>query len=200
MIIFERVAAVVDKFGGLRVLAGDPETFDQHLVEENEDRLFLVPDLYVTTPIPWDDIPEVIEKAQKHVVKTLAPTNHCGECTACCFTLYIDDGPFKKPSNTWCNNCADGFGCKVYQQRPKACRSFKCEWLLSQERNDKMIAALRPDRCGAIFTSDRTNHDPLIIECHGTPDQHAWAWINEMQRVGYKVREITRYYGEGDKP
>ena len=199
MILMERVAAVLDKFGGLRVLAGDPGTFDQHLVEENEDRLFLVPDLYVTTPIPWDDIPEVIEKAQKHVVKTLAPTNHCGECMACCFTLYIDEGPFKKPSRTWCNNCAGGFGCKVYQQRPRACRSFKCEWLASQERNDKMIAALRPDRCGAIFTSDRTHGDPLIIECHGTPDKHAWAWIDEMQRVGFKVREITTYLGE-DKP
>lgn len=186
------VAGIVDARGGFRVVVSDVG-FDAHL--EKGERLFVVPGFTVEEPVPWDDIPSVIHKVQKHIVKTLAPVNHCGECLACCYQLYIDDPQLKKPSRSWCLDCTAGLGCRIYFRRPQSCRKFKCEWLASQERNDAMPAHLRPDRCGAIFTSHPT--DPLIIECHGTPDKHAWAWINEMQRLGYKVKEITRYHGEG---
>jgi len=188
-----QVAGIIDAHGGLRVVVTD-NGFHHHLGKG--EQLFIVPGMLVDAPVPWDEVPVVIERVQKHVVKTLAPTNHCGECVACCHTLYIADGPFRKPSNQTCAHCAVGFGCKVYQQRPSVCRSFKCEWLKSQERNDKMHAGLRPDRCGAIFTSDTTTNDPLLIECHGNPDANAWAWIKEMQSVGYKVKNITFYVGE----
>jgi len=191
------VAGIVDKRGGLRVVVACKETLGHHLTEG--ERIFVVPGMLVQEPVPWDEIPAVIERVQKHVVKKLAPKNLCGECMACCHTLYIKDGPFEKPSHKWCQNCSQGFGCKVYQQRPQVCRSFKCEWLKSQERNDKMHATLRPDRCGAIFTPDSENHDPLVIECHGEPDKHAWAWINDMQRVGYRVKKVTHYFGEDGK-
>jgi len=191
------VAGIMDARGGLRVVVTQRWRMRYHL--EKGERLFVVPGVQVQEPVPWDDIPALIETVQKHVVTTLAPVNDCGNCQACCFTLHIKDGPFQKASHSWCNNCAVGFGCKVYQQRPQVCRAFKCEWLKSQTKNDRMAPWLRPDRCGAIFTSDTTTNDPLIIECHGKPDANAWAWIEEMQSVGYKVREIVRYSGEKDK-
>ena len=53
---------------------------------------------------------------------------------------------------------------------------------------------LRPDRCGAIFLDDSTTNDPLIFEVHGEPNADAWAWINEMQRLGFRARKIVRYF------
>ena len=158
------------------------------------ERLFVVPGYEVEEPVPWDDIPPLIERVQKHVAKTLAPVNHCGACSACCILPYIKDEGFEKPSNSVCHNCSISFGCKLYQSRPKVCRSFKCSWLQSQERNDRMAPELRPDRCGAFFNNDK--NDPLIIECHGTPNSTAWEWINAMQRAGYKVKKVTHYFGE----
>lgn len=180
--------------GGLRVVVTQRWRMRYHVGKR--ERLFVVPDYEVEEPVPWDDIPPLIERVQKHVAKTLAPVNHCGECTACCFTLYIKDKTFEKPSGYACKHCASGFGCKLYQSRPSVCRSFKCVWLKSQSRNDRMAAELRPDKCGAIFTEDSQTADPLIIECHGTPNGAAWRWINEVQAVGYKVRNITYYVGE----
>lgn len=188
------VAGIIDRKGGLRVVVTQRWRMRHHVGKG--ERLFVLPDCNVNEPVPWDDIPPLIERVQKHVVATLAPVNHCGECRACCFSLYIEDGPFAKPSNQWCPNCAHNFGCKVYQQRPSVCRSFKCTWLKSQSRNDRMAPELRPDQCGAIFSDDSINGDPLLIECHGTPDAAAWRWINEVQSAGYKVKNITHYDGE----
>src|SRR4030095_7852042 len=162
------VAGILDNAGGLRVVVTQRWRFRHHV--KKGERLFVVPDLNVQEPVPWDDIPPLIETVQKHVAATLAPVNHCGECTACCFTLYIKDGPFRKPSGQPCQNCVSGFGCKLYQARPSVCRSFECGWLKSQDRNDRMAPELRPDRCGAIFTEDTQAGDPLIVEVHGEPN------------------------------
>jgi len=186
------VAGIVDRKGGLRVVVTQRWRMRHH-VKRNE-RLYVVPDLEVQEPVPWNEVPPLIEKVQKHVVSTIAPENKCGSCTACCKTLYIKDGRFEKPSGALCNHCDVGFGCKLYQGRPKVCKTFKCWWLKSQSRNDKMPKALRPDNCGTIFTE---NNDPLIIESHGEPNAVAWGWINSMQAAGYKVRKITHYTGEG---
>lgn len=188
------VAGILDRSGGLRVVVTQRWRMHHHVGKG--ERLFVVPDYRVQEPVPWDDIPPLIERVQKHVASTIAPTNDCGECRACCFTLYIKDGPFQKPSYQWCQNCAADFGCKVYPSRPQVCRTFKCRWLKSQARNDQMGPELRPDRCGAIFDEDTTTNDPLIIECHGEPNADAWRWINEMQGVGFKVRKITHYFDE----
>lgn len=188
------VAGILDRKGGLRVVVTQRWRMRHHLGKG--ERLFVLPDLDVQEPVPWNEIPPLIEKVQKHVAKTLAPINHCGECRACCFTLYIEDGQFKKPSRQWCQHCAKDFGCKLYQSRPSVCRKFKCLWLKSQKRNDRMAPELRPDRCGAIFTEDTQAHDPLIIECHGEPNRDARDWINEMQRNGYKAKRISHYIGE----
>lgn len=191
------VAGILDKSGGLRVVVTQRWRMRHHVFRH--ERLFVVPDLDVKEPVPWNDIPPLIEKVQKHVASTLAPVNHCGDCRACCFTLHIKDGPFEKPSKQWCQHCAEDFGCKLYQSRPSVCRAFECQWLKSQKLNDRMASDLRPDKCGTIFTEDSQNSDPLIVECHGEPNDTAWKWINEMQAVGYKVKKITHYIHESNE-
>lgn len=188
------VAGIVNKEGGLRVVVTQRWRMRQHL--SKGERLFVVPDYEVDEPVPWNDVPSLVERVQEHVVKTLAPDNACGSCTACCFTTYVEEGNFKKPSNSLCPHCKIGFGCKIYQSRPKVCSSFKCLWLKSQSRNDVMGPELRPDRCGCFFSEDSQTGDPLIIEVHGKPNADAWRWINEVQAAGYKAREIGFYVGE----
>jgi len=187
------VAGILDRKGGLRVVVTQRWCMRHHVGKR--ERLFVVPDYEVQEPIPWDDIPPLIERVQKHVAKSLAPVNHCGGCQMCCILPLIDDPALYKPSGAVCQNCT-GNGCKIYFQRPKSCSGFTCMWLDSQKRNDRMAPELRPDKCGSYFVADTLGNDPLIIECHGTPNTDAWAWINEMQRVGYKVKEIVRYEGE----
>lgn len=188
------VAGILNRKGGLRVVVTQRWRMRQHV--SKGERLFVLPGYKVKEPVPWNEIPALIEGVQKHVAKTLAPVNHCGDCTACCFHLFIEDGPFRKASKQWCDNCSAGFGCKVYQSRPSVCRGFECRWLKSQKRNDRMGPELRPDKCGAIFREDTTNNDPLTIECVGEPDAAAWRFINEMQAVGFAVKKITYFYGE----
>lgn len=188
------VAGITDRKGGLRIVVTQRWRMRHHV--KKGERLFVVPGFEVQEPIPWDDRPALIERVLKHVARTLAPTNHCGECMACCRILYIQDGPFQKPSNQWCNNCIHGFGCALYQARPSVCRAFECLWLKSQSRNDRMAPELRPDQCGAIFTDDTQTNDPLLFEVHGHPNADAWQWIDEMQKAGYKAKTITHYIGE----
>src|SRR5882724_2041221 len=68
---------------------------------------------------------------QRSRVRMSNPDNKCGTCTMCCKLLFVNE--LKKPKNTWCEHCAIGTGCKVYQDRPASCAGFKCLWLQSQE-------------------------------------------------------------------
>lgn len=186
------VAGVLNRKGGLRVVVTQRWRMRHHV--NKGERLFVVPDYMVQEPVPWDDIPQVIERTRKHVLETLAPINHCGDCKQCCILPLIDDPKLKKPAFQPCDHlCKDG--CGVYWQRPQTCKAFQCQWLKSQTRNDRMAPELRPDRCGAYFTDDTSTNDALIIECHGTPNVDAWKWINEMQAAGFKVRKVTHYTG-----
>jgi hypothetical protein len=194
-----KVAGILDSRGGLRVVVTTKRSaFQQHL--KTGERLFIVPGFKVQEPVPWDDIPQVIERVRAHVraaIEATAPDTACGGCTACCYMYWINDPDLQKPSRTHCPHCVTGQGCQIYDHRPGACREFKCRWLRSQSVNDRMGPELRPDRCGAFFTEDSSVElDSLIIECHGEPNGDAWQWIYQMQAVGYKVKKIT-HYGDG---
>ncbi len=189
------VAGIIGRDGGLRVVVTQRWRMRHHVGKG--EKLFVVPDYEVEEPVLWDDIAPLIARVQRHVSGTLAPVNHCGDCRACCTTLFIKDGDFEKPSNQTCRHvCATG--CAIYWRRPSVCRTFVCNWLASQTRNDRMGPELRPDRCGVIFSAD-SNGDPLVFEVHGEPDANAWRFINDMQRIGYKARKVTHYVGE-DEP
>jgi len=78
-----------------------------------------------------------------------APTTErtCGECTACCVVLTIEEPPIEKQANEPCRFlCQDGGGCGIYAERPELCRGFKCLWLFSSV----IPEVFRPDRCGLM--------------------------------------------------
>lgn len=91
------------------------------------------------------------------------PERNCGDCTACCHALAIEE--LDKPGFQKCayvqsgNGCA---GCGIYDARPDCCRDFQCLWLQGHLAEDD-----RPDKLGVIFTT--TGHPdlgtiPLLIE------------------------------------
>lgn len=79
-------------------------------------------------------------------------TRACGECSECCFGLYIQQLD-KKPL-TWCEHaCASsgGVGCAIYQDRPSVCRDYHCAWKEPGPLADVLGDEQRPDRVGVIF-------------------------------------------------
>jgi Fe-S-cluster containining protein len=188
------VAGILDRKGGLRVVVTQRWRMKFHV--KKGEQIFIVPGLLVREPVPWDKIPFVIAEAHRHVNRTIAPSNHCGECTACCRDPFIRrDASF----GSACVHCKPE-GCRIYFNRPQQCRDFECHWLSSQKLNDKMPEELRPDRCGVMFTKDTVNGDPLLFEVHILPGREesekredVWKYINEMQAAGYKAKRIDFY-------
>lgn len=72
----------------------------------------------------------------------------CGECTACCLAIAVDE--LSKPMGQLCRYCNQGAGCQIYERRPVSCQDFKCEWL--KLGNYELFGdEYRPDRCGFIL-------------------------------------------------
>jgi len=55
------------------------------------------------------------------------PVHACGGCTLCCKVMGVEE--IGKPGGVWCPQCSVGVGCKIYESRPAACRTFDCAWL-----------------------------------------------------------------------
>jgi len=118
-------------------------------------------------------------------------TNHCGSCTACCRVFAIPE--LEKPAGKWCQHCAIGNGCKVYDARPEVCVQFECLWLQSQKREpaEQMPAALRPDKCKVVFSMSTNTHIMTAITMPGAPT--AWerpavrAVIDKLVKHGVSV-------------
>lgn len=56
-----QIAGILSDDGGFRVVVAVPHTFKHHL--SKSEQIFIVPDMIVWEPIPWDDIPAVIAEA-----------------------------------------------------------------------------------------------------------------------------------------
>lgn len=74
----------------------------------------------------------------------LSLINSCGECTACCTVLAIQE--LGKPPGKDCKYLAT-WGCGIYNSRPGTCREFRCGWL-----NGLGGAGQRPDRLGVVLS------------------------------------------------
>jgi Fe-S-cluster containining protein len=76
---------------------------------------------------------------------------NCENCTICCRDLNIIDTNSKE--GEYCKHCEENVGCKIYNERPEACRIFECCWKQMQYAH----IDLRPDNCGVLFEkwSDR---------------------------------------------
>ncbi len=86
----------------------------------------------------------------------------CGECTACCVVLLIDDENFKKPADQVCTNLIDKGGCKIYDKRPSVCQDWHCAWRFMAQLGDEW----RPDRSGVMLRSDENG---IIFQPIGEP-------------------------------
>lgn len=191
------VAAILKPDGGFRVVVTQIYRMAHHVAKG--ERIFIVPKLRVKEPIPFDESHDVIEAARKYMMSQIAPVNHCGECKACCVTLYINEDGLKKASHTPCHKlCADG--CSLYWKRPKPCSTFECGWLKSQKSHTPMSAELRPDKCGVILHHDTSDYigekvDPDLIEAHyergRDPTPEIIAYL-----AAKKVKTVTHYWGE----
>lgn len=80
----------------------------------------------------------------------LVPERQCGECTACCVVLQIDDKQFKKPADQACDNLMEQGGCKIYACRPSVCQDWYCAWRFMAQLDESW----RPDRSGILLRSD----------------------------------------------
>lgn len=192
------VAAILKPDGGFRVVVTQAYRMKHHVAKG--ERLFIVPKLRVKEPIPFGAAQaDVIEAARKYMMSQIAPVNHCGECKACCTTLYINEDGLKKASHTPCQNlCGDG--CSLYWKRPKPCKAFACKWLQSQKSDAPMAAELRPDRCGVILTHDTSAYigetpDAELIEAHYDRGREPSSAVVEWMR-DKKIKTVTHYWGE----
>lgn len=70
-------------------------------------------------------------------------TRRCGECTLCCKVLPV--GEIAKPAATVCRHQRSS-GCRIYDERPRACRLWSCAWLI-----DDRLQVPRPDRAHYII-------------------------------------------------
>jgi len=108
----------------------------------------------------------------------------CSGCSLCCKVLSVD--ALDKPACVWCKKIersATGRSCGIYPERPQACRSFSCMWLL----DEKMQPELRPDRSHVVFAMDayvdaEFEPEKLWLYVHVDPD---WpdAWKSRLPRL-----------------
>ena len=77
--------------------------------------------------------------------ETRAAGRACGECTACCTVLAVNE--LRKPMRWACEHVACD-GCQAYDARPQSCRDFNCLWLRGAISGDE---ARRPDKLGVLF-------------------------------------------------
>lgn len=74
----------------------------------------------------------------------------CGECNGCCIPFQIDE--IKKKDDTRCvylQSSEEGC-CSIYQNRPKTCKDFECEWLRGKIERGQL--RYRPDNLGLVVT------------------------------------------------
>lgn len=82
----------------------------------------------------------------------------------CCKVLAVDD--LAKPAGTMCGHFRGG--CTIYADRPHACRTFECVWLMDPE----MPHRFRPDQTKVMLDQDPAGAR-LIARCDPANPQ-AW--------------------------
>lgn len=78
----------------------------------------------------------------------IVPGRSCAGCTLCCKVLSITE--LQKAQGTWCKHCEPARGCKIYDTRPKECRSFYCGYLTQANLDDKW----KPSRSKIILVAE----------------------------------------------
>lgn len=202
------VAAIHDHGDGMRVVVAAPSEILLYHVGKNE-RSYIVPDLWVVEPVPWDRVPYVVDRANRYLLSQLAPKNLCGECSVCCVTPHLKTQEFEKPSHHPCPKLfRSGCGCSEYWRRPLQCQTFKCLWLSSQDSATPMDADLRPDRAGVMLTGPEQGqqqdqiwiHPPHKVdrarrEVQCSPEMRSF--LQARAEAGSPIGIVTHYFLEG---
>ena len=86
-------------------------------------------------------------------------TRSCGTCTMCCKVLRV--ATLHKPPGQWCQHCAAGQGCTIYETRPGECAAFSCVWLSTPGLGEEWL----PAKCKIVLVYDeRNNHLVAHVE------------------------------------
>lgn len=110
----------------------------------------------------------------------------CGPCTMCCKVLPV--AALEKPTGSPCVHIARGGGCSIYADRPAACRSFECVWLMDPE----MPHRFRPDQAKVMLDQDADGRW-LVARCDPANPQ---AWRRNPMYAALKGR-ATDTWGTG---
>jgi len=79
--------------------------------------------------------------------KLLVKNRECGECTACCVELVIEDPKLVKLPGVKCKHLKRSGGCGIYQTRPRTCQEWYCMWRFMP----LLDKSWRPDQKGVLI-------------------------------------------------
>lgn len=111
----------------------------------------------------------------------------CGDCKACCFAAEIEG---LKSTGEWCPNCdvKAALGCKVYEDRPMDCKTFRCVWLHSP---GLVPASLWPKRSRVMITNLTGKGGDGFVVWEILPGAAAkkpvQRWIKAMRLLNHRV-------------
>jgi hypothetical protein len=111
----------------------------------------------------------------------------CGSCSLCCRLLPLPS--LNKAANTRCQHQRFAAGCKIYQQRPHACRTWSCRWL-----SDPDTAGLhRPDR--SRYVIDLTPDVVTAVDAEGVRTEVAvvQVWCDPAKPAAWRDPALVRY-------
>lgn len=96
----------------------------------------------------------------------LVPGRSCDGCTLCCKLMGIED--IGKARGQWCPDCDKTRGCKIYDTRPEACRTFHCGYLRIGHLDERW----KPSKARFLINFESAANRIVI---HADPDRpDAW--------------------------
>jgi len=105
----------------------------------------------------------------------------CGSCTMCCFVFEVPAVPTR--DYEWCQHCAVGVGCGIYQDRPRDCASFYCLWRMGFGADED-----RPDRHGVVMDLQSKLVDGQVVVRVWRPRQ---LQERRLKSAARSVREVA---------
>jgi len=126
----------------------------------------------------------------------------CGNCTRCCEGWISGEVKGKKFFNgSPCHYVNINKGCTIYNDRPKMCHNFNCEWLI----NSDIPEYLKPEKSKVLIkpTSEKNIFYWNVVECGQKIDSVYLNWIiqhciNNKINLKYEVNGGHYYLGDTD--
>lgn len=80
------VAGILDSYGGLRVVITERWRLKNH--KRHDELLFVVPNLKVKEPVPWDMIPWLVASVERHIAEWIRTRNDPDDLNQEAITMY----------------------------------------------------------------------------------------------------------------